>query len=179
MYKLEMPSPAKMVIHCIRNGNIQNNDDRIVITPYSPSIYSEVQDLEYAITHTISGSATCSTNPIVTHSRVQRSDLPQYLSSLILMLSVDNDPFEYIQIGLPGIPDTMLTPAAALILLPTLVSELKRMTLSWPDDLSREQRVPLASASPPQGQKIRVNVAPGARHIFFDEEDGSVIRQYY
>ena len=75
----------------------------------------------------------------------------------------------------------MLTPSTALILLPTLVSELKRLTLSWPDDLSREQRESLASnsASPQQGQKIRVNVAPGARHIFFDEEDGSVLRQYY
>jgi hypothetical protein len=157
-----------MVIHCIRNGNIENNDDRIVITPYSTSIHSEVQSLEYAVTHTISGAATCSTKPIVTQSRVQRIDLPQYLSSLILMLSVDNDPFEYIQFGMPGIPDTMLTPASALLLLPTLISELKRMTLCWPDDLSRDQRDP----------NIRVKVASGARHIFFDE-DGSVLRQYY
>lgn len=170
-----------MVIHCIRNGSIQNNDDKIVITPYRASIYPEVQSLEYAVTHTISGSATCSTNPLVTQTRVQRCDLPQYLSSLILMLSVDNDPFEYIQFGLPGIPDTMLTPASALLLLPTLVAELKRMTLCWPDDLSRAQR---ESASMPQQQQqqqqpnIRVNVAPGARHIFFDE-DGSVLRQYY
>jgi hypothetical protein len=170
-----------MVIHCIRNGNVQNNDDRIVITPYSPSIHSEVQSLEYAVTHTISGAATCSTNPIVTQTRVQRCDLPQYLSSLILMLSVDNDPFEYIQFGLPGIPDTMLTPAAALLLLPTLVSELKRMTLCWPDDLSREQRESATQTQQPHQQtqpNIRVNVASGARHIFFDE-DGSIIRQYY
>ena len=163
-----------MIIHCIRNRNIQNNDDKIVITPYVASIYSEVQSLEYAVTHTISASATASTNPLVTTSRVQRCDLPQYLTSLILMLSVDNDPFQYIQFGMPGIPDTMLTPAAALILLPTIISELKRMTLSWPEELTGEPSESHAQHEP----NIRVKVASGARHIFFDE-DGSVLRQYY
>ncbi len=166
-----------MVIHCIRNGNIQNNDDRIVITPYTSSIDPNIQSLEYSITHTISGAATCSTKPLVTKTRVQRCDLPQYLSSLILMLSVDNDPFQYIQFGIPGIPDTMLTPAAALLLLPTLVGELKRMSLCWPDDVSLAARAALASASQQQ-PNIRVTSASGARHIFFDE-DGSIIRQYY
>lgn len=168
---------TKMIIQCIRNVNDSTKDDSIRIIPvWTPLYYSDIKRLDYSITHSIPGSETASGNVMTTTSLVFGSFLEEYFSNLIKILAADTEPFLHIQVSIPGMPCVMLTPTSALTILPSLISELKRVMSSWPEEQPHTvPPQPTATRTAP----AQVTAPTAARHLFFDEEDGRVIRQFY
>lgn len=171
-------------IHCIRDVDNSKDDDEITITPVWTTLqHSDIKRLDYSITHKVPGSETDSGNRMINTSRVYATFLEAYLSNLIKLLAVDEAPFRQIQISIPCMPCVLLTPKTAETMLPSLISELRRLMSCWPElertELERSLATTTTTIPPPTTPTHSPITAPVARHIFFDEEDGRMIRQFY
>lgn len=95
---LHIMSPVSISISFIRNTNSPNTDDIVSIVP-NKAAASMLFDVVYRDRF----------NGTVTHSTVPTQDIFDFLENIFTLLTVDEDPYTFIQIITPSFPSVLLS----------------------------------------------------------------------
>ena len=154
---------VEMTIRCIRNNDESRLDDIITITPSWKDLAYDLRVLEFHVQGTFKDI-----NGLVRPKHLQILRGPQlynYIKNLIDLLSVDDDHFHFYQFDIPNMPSLLFNHNKLPTVKTLLLSTMDNLTSNWPTFK------PSQTFEQPQ-QPPRPN-----RHLFFDEENGEVIRE--
>ena len=136
-----MRSYKTMYIRFIRDINNSNKDDKLTITP----IYHKSPET-FEINFQYSSCSTLSNNDAIHKFNLKKDDILVYIRSIINLTSIDSEPFDSIQVDLPGFPTVLIKGVNSDKILSNLydsISILLSTNESWPFEESKSQSIPL------------------------------------
>jgi hypothetical protein len=137
-------------IRCIRSVKDTNNDDLITIKPYIVCDSNTGAQLQYAVNHEAGHESSPNGTVHKSLSSMSASTLYGYIDTLFDLLYYDEDPFDTIQVDIPGFPSILIRTSNLDLVRERVLCYLKDITASpnsWPLNTSTKVSVRSISVS--------------------------------
>jgi hypothetical protein len=161
-----MNTYAYCTIRCIRSTKDTDNDDLITIKPYIVCDSSTGAQLRYAVNHEAGHESSPNGTVHKSLSSMNASALHTYIDTLFDLLYYDEDPFDTIQVDIPGFPSILIRTSNLDLVRERVLCYLKDITASpnsWPLNTSTKIAVRATSVSESEDES-EVETKPRHKH---------------
>ena len=137
-----MNTYAHFTIRCIRSVKDTANDDLITIKPFIVCDSNTGIQLQYAVNHEAGHESSPSGSMHKSLSSMDANTLHHYIDTLFDLLYYDEDPFETIQVDIPGFPSILIRTSNLDLVRERVLCYLKDMAQSpnsWPLNTSTKR----------------------------------------
>jgi hypothetical protein len=161
-----MNTYAYCTIRCIRSTKDTDNDDLITIKPYIVCDSSTGAQLQYAVNHEAGHESSPNGTVHKSLNSMNASALHTYIDTLFDLLYYDEDPFDTIQVDIPGFPSILIRTSNLDLVRERILCYLKDITASpnsWPLNTSTKIAVRSTSVSESEDES-EVETKPKHKH---------------
>lgn len=177
-----MSKVETLAIRFIRKSDrtFQSQDDVLIIKPQWQQTNDEVQTKMYEVKMTYASEAVNTSKQYSTTTMLSSYDVVFYLRSVLNLITVDSDPYKFVQVDLPMMPSVLIE----LDDLDDAMAHIEQMvdvlTRSWPTIVPQTKTVPSTASTtgfpqsfttPQDIRRIWETPLPPPRHIIFDTDD--------
>lgn len=127
-----METYIPLVLRFIRKSSKNTDDDTMIITPKWKTLDNEVSVRDFEVKMEFAQVGLSPFTPKSTVTSMLSCELVQYVKSMCMLLTFDEDPFESLQVDAGNLPSVLLSVSNLDETLEHLESYLKIATRSWP-----------------------------------------------